>query len=296
MSSIICFGEVLWDMLPTGSKPGGAPLNVAVHLKKQGQNPILVSKIGNDEDGKKLLDFLKQQRIDTSYIQTDDELPTSKVLVHLDENKNATFEICMPVAWDGILFTDKLKELARSAELVIFGTLASRHGTTRNNLYKFIDYTGAQLLLDVNLRPPYDRQVIVEELLHKANMVKMNHEELSTIAGWNDVSGDEKTLIKHLSEFYNFSMVCVTRGENGAILYTGNSFYEHPGFKVTAVDTVGAGDSFLASLVSGFLKNIAPEKSLEYACATGSFVASQQGAVPDYSIQDIEKIIKSVQP
>lgn len=293
MSSIICFGEVLWDMLPTGAKPGGAPLNVAVHLKKQGQNPVLVSKIGNDDDGKKLLQFLHQAKIDTSYIQIDEELPTSTVIVHIDKNKNATFEICMPVAWDAITFTDELKQLAKSAELVIFGTLASRHGTTRNNLYRLIENTGAQLLLDVNLRPPYDRQVIVEELLHKANMVKMNDEELVTIAGWNDVSGDDKTLIKHLSEYYGFSLVCVTRGKNGAILYTENTFYEHPGFIVNAIDTVGAGDSFLASLVSGLFSNISPEKALEVACATGLFVASQPGAVPEYTMQDIEKIINS---
>ena len=192
MNSLICFGEVLWDMLPTGAQPGGAPLNVAVHLKKQGQNPLLVSKIGNDDDGKKLIKFLKQSKIDTSFIQIDDDLPTSRVLVHLDENKNASFEICKPVAWDAIRPTNGLKKLIKSADLIIFGSLASRNSTTRNTLFQLIENTTAQLLLDVNLRPPYDRQVVVEELLHKANMVKMNNDELVEIAGWNDVSGDEK--------------------------------------------------------------------------------------------------------
>lgn len=294
MNSVICFGEVLWDMLPTGAQPGGAPLNVSVHLKKQGQNPVLISKVGNDENGKRLLQFLKNSGINTKFIQTDDELPTSEVLVHLDENKNARFEICEPVAWDAIKMNNQLKQLVKSAGLIIFGSLASRNETTRETLFQLIENTNAKLILDVNLRPPFHRRSIVEELLHKANMVKLNDDELVEISAWNNISGNEKNLIKHISEYYNCSTVCVTRGENGAALFTENSFYEHPGFKVDATDTVGAGDSFLASLVSNLLKNKSPEKSLEYACATGALVASQKGAVPDYSIQQIEKIIKSV--
>ena len=123
MNSVICFGEVLWDMLPTGAQPGGAPLNVSVHLKKQGQNPVLISKVGNDENGKRLLQFLKNSGINSKFIQIDDELPTSEVLVHLDENKNARFEICEPVAWDAIKMNNQLKQLLKSAGLIIFGSL-----------------------------------------------------------------------------------------------------------------------------------------------------------------------------
>ena len=292
MNQIICFGEVLWDMLPTGPQPGGAPLNVSVHLKKQGQNPVLISKIGKDDKGSKLLSFLKHAGINTDYIQTDDDLPTSQVLVHLDENKNARFEICEPVAWDNIGITNEIKELVKNAELIIFGTLASRNETTRDTLFKIIENTNASLLLDVNLRPPFNRQAIVETLLQKVNMVKLNSEELIEIASWNDISGNERELIKYMSEFYDCSVVCVTRGEKGAILFTDNNFYEHPGFRVKAKDTVGAGDSFLASLVSLLFQNHMPQKALEYACATGALVASKKGAVPEYTSADIEKIIK----
>jgi fructokinase len=293
MNQIICFGEALWDMLPTGAKPGGALLNVAVHLKKQGQNPVLISKIGNDENGKKLLDFLNRSGVDTRFIQTDNELATSQVMVHLDENNSASYEICEPVAWDAIRTTDELKTLAKNAELIIFGTLASRNETSRNTLFQLIENTNANLLLDVNLRPPFNSQAIVEEMLYRANMIKLNNDELLEIAGWNNVSGDDKSLIKFMAEFYNCPTICVTRGENGAILFTENSFYEHSGFKVIATDTVGAGDSFLASLISNLLNHKTPKKSLEYACATGAFVASKKGAVPEYSEQDIGKIINS---
>ncbi len=141
--NIICFGEVLWDMLPTGSKPGGAPLNVAIHLKKQGQEPLLVSKVGNDADGEKLLQFLTESEINTRFIQKDDRLPTSKVVVHLDENKNASYEICEPVAWDNILFQPEIEKMTQKADLLIFGSLASRNETTLNTLLQIFEKTEA---------------------------------------------------------------------------------------------------------------------------------------------------------
>ena len=290
--NIICFGEVLWDMLPTGRKPGGAPLNVAIHLKKQGQNPLLVSKVGNDADGKDLLEFLENSEIETKHIQTDTELATSRVLVHLDKHKNASYEICEPVAWDNILYNSEIEDAAKPASLLIFGSLASRNEASLNTLFQIIEKTNAQKLLDVNLRPPYDSKEHVENLIHLSDFVKLNDDELIEIAEWNNVSGTESELIEWFVNNYKCSSLCVTRGANGAVLYVDKKLYEHPGFRVKAVDTVGAGDSFLASLVAGLLKDQSPEEALEKACATGAFVASQKGAVPDYSKKDIENIRK----
>lgn len=287
---IVCFGEVLWDMLPSGKKPGGALLNVAIHLKKQGANPVLISKIGNDENGENLVQFLKDSGVDQSFLQKDNTLNTSTVIVHLDAGKNATYEICEPVAWDNIVITEEIEKEAAKADLFIFGSLASRNKTTRETLFHLLQKTTATRLLDVNLRPPYSQKVI-EKLLHGADVVKLNDEELLVIAGWNKVTGTEKKLIEHISEFYRCSMVCVTRGAKGAILFTGNEYFEHPGFKVIAKDTVGAGDSFLASLVASFSKNLPSAKALEYACATGSYIATQKGAVPNYSEKEIIQII-----
>ena len=290
---VICFGEVLWDMLPNGPKPGGAPMNVAIHLKQQGQNPILISKIGRDGKGKQLLQFLNKSGLKTDLITTDPNLPTSKVLVNLDENRNATYEICEPVAWDNILMDDLDDSIISNAGIIIFGSLASRNQTTRNTLFEILDQSKALKFCDINLRPPFDKKEIIETLLEKSDFVKLNDDELKTIAGWNNFTGDEKEMILWMSRKYNCPSVCVTRGKNGAILYYKNQFFEHPGFTVNAVDTVGAGDSFLASLVSNLIQNKTPEKALKYACATGAFVASQIGAVPVYSTSDIELIINS---
>lgn len=289
---ILCFGEVLWDMLPGGAEPGGAPLNVAIHLKRQGIQPSLISKTGSDEDGKKLRAFLTKSEVNTELIQNDNKLATSKVLVHLDEQKNATYEICEPVAWDNIDFTPQIKKMAKEANLVIYGSLASRNKTTRETLFQILEQSNATRLVDINLRAPYDKQEWIEQLLHISDFAKLNNDELIKIANWSGKSGTEKELILWCSKHFNCPTICVTRGANGAILYLNDRFYEHAGFKVNAVDTVGAGDSFLASLVASLSKNTKPEKALEIACATGAFVASQPGAVPEYSENKISQIIK----
>jgi fructokinase len=86
-------------------------------------------------------------------------------------------------------------------------------------------------------------------------------------------------------------MLCVTKGENGAILYCNGEFYEHPGFKVNAVDTVGAGDAFLAGLIASLLNKKEPADALAFACATGAFVASKAGATPEYDMTEINTIL-----
>ncbi|HDR50477.1 MAG TPA: carbohydrate kinase [Mariniphaga anaerophila] len=292
LQTVVCFGEVLWDMLPGGARPGGAPLNVGIHLKRQGIHPLLVSRIGNDREGEKLRRFLLKSKMDLRFLQTDNALPTSQVLVHLDEHKNATYEICEPVAWDNIQFSKKMDNLAAKADLIVFGTLASRNETTRKTLLKFLEHSPAKRFLDVNLRPPYDTRDVVEKMLHLADFVKLNNDELQTIARWNSRNGNEEELSRWFFEYFSCSTVCVTRGANGAAILKDDKWFEHPGFKVVAVDTVGSGDSFLAGLIAQLSAGSSPEKALEYACATGAFVASRQGAVPEYSARDIEAFIK----
>ena len=100
--SVLCIGEALWDVLPSGEVPGGAPMNVAIHLNQFGVNAPFVSCVGRDEYGDRLLAFLSQQGLETSFIQKTDEYPTGLVTVALDEFKNASYTICEPAAWDSI--------------------------------------------------------------------------------------------------------------------------------------------------------------------------------------------------
>ena len=288
---ILCIGEVLWDRLPSGAKPGGAPMNVALHLNAIGQSVSIASRIGNDEPGKELKSFLEESGLSTEYVQVDEHLPTSEVLVHLDENNNATYEICEPVAWDNLELTDSLIAKAREAGMLIFGSLASRNPMSRRTVMQLLE-SDAVKLIDVNFRKPYDTKEVVEALLEKTDIVKLNDDELVVFAQWyNKHKHDERSLIKWLALQYDVKMVCVTKGDKGALLYWNGEFYEHPGFKVNAVDTVGAGDAFLAGLVCSLFENHPPQDALAFACATGAFVAGKAGATPKYDMDQINAIL-----
>jgi fructokinase len=148
----------------------------------------------------------------------------------------------------------------------------------------------AKKWLDVNLRPPYDNQQHIEKLIKQADFVKLNSEELDKIANWYKSTGLERDEIKWFTGFYGCKQMCVTRGDKGAILYLNGNFFEHHGYTINAVDTVGAGDAFFAALISSLIRKDSPETVLNNACATGAFVASRAGAVPSYAIRDIENV------
>lgn len=290
---ILCFGEILWDRLPGGSKPGGAPMNVALHLKRLGQSPWFASRVGDDEPGRELIAFLKANGLKTGLIQRGKTLPTGEVLVKLDNKGIPTYEILGPVAWDNISWTQKLEERSSNAGVIIFGTLAARNEITRNTLLNLLN-TKAFRILDINLRPPYDQREIVELLISKSDFLKMNIDELRLVSSWLNFKrmGTEEQIIA-LTDYYGLSGVCVTRGDQGAILYIQNQFYSHPGYQVAVADTVGSGDSFLAALVHSFLLKKGPVESLSWACATGALIASKDGATPVYEVEDVIALIKS---
>lgn len=290
---ILCIGEVLWDMLPSGAKPGGAPMNVALHLHKIGLDVNIASKVGNDELGRKLLKFIEDAGLSTELIQIDNQLPTSEVLVNLDNKEQATYTICEPVAWDAIEFTDSLKKAADEADVLIYGTLASRNEVTRNTIHQCLDRVETRVI-DVNLRPPYPQHEIVESLLSRANFVKLNDEELQQIAQWQNAdTRNEEALIKWLGKHLDIDTICMTKGSEGAMLLHNHEFQQNKGYKVKIIDSVGAGDAFLAGLLSALLSGKNTLDALDFASATGAFVVTQSGATPPYDFNQIEKIMQS---
>jgi fructokinase len=285
---VLCFGEVLWDTFADGKKPGGAPMNVAQHLVQQGLEVSFVSRLGNDEAGKKLVDFLKNSNLYGPYVQKDDELPTCEVTVQLDADSQATYIIPEPVSWDNIKVENGLKKHARKADAIVFGSLACRNKTTRNTLRTLLDESSALKIFDVNLRAPHYDLSTIETLAAKANIVKMNEDEAVLLIG-----GKPEKLKDNMVEFqkkYHTKTICVTRGNKGAMIWHDEKFYEHPGFAVQVEDTVGAGDAFLATLIKGILKQKPMQQVLEKACAVGAYVATRRGANPSYTKDDIRAI------
>lgn len=287
---ILCVGEILWDMLPAGPKAGGAPMNVAIHLNKFGLGAVFAGRVGNDQLGTDLNDFLIRHGLNTNLVQIDYKLPTSTVIVHLREYHKVDFEIVDNVAWDRLELTDDLHKNAEESDVLIYGTLASRNSITRGTIFSLLEKSSLKLI-DVNLRPPFNNKELVENLIIRADIAKLNDDELKFISSWYYKSYNEKDQIKWFSEKYNCNMVCVTKGENGAIIYANGKFFKHSGYSVKVIDTVGSGDAFLAGFLAIYLQGGDINQALDFACATGAFVASKEGATPDYTLGDIHEMM-----
>ena len=280
MNNILCFGEILWDTFGSEKVAGGAPMNVARHLVQQGANVLFASRVGTDASGQGLVDFLKANGLFSNLIQLDEKLPTCEVTVQLDKDGQATYIIPEPVTWDNIQTESALNEAAANTSAIIYGSLACREGATRDTLLNLLNETKALKIFDVNLRPPHYTLSTIETLVAGADVVKMNEDEAALLIGGN--TNDLKENIIEFQKKYHPKTICVTRGEHGAMAWHDYEFFEHPGCPVNVVDTVGAGDSFLATFVNGLLAGEPMQKLLEKACFVGSFVAGKRGANPIY--------------
>jgi fructokinase len=287
--TILCFGEVLWDAFGDEKVAGGATMNVAFHLAQQGAQAAFASRVGTDASGKALINFLKDNRLYSDLIQTDDNLPTCEVTVQLDENQQATYIIPQPVSWDSIKPKAALTKCAKEATAIVFGSLVCRDATSRDTLLNLLDETKALRVFDVNLRAPHYTLSTIQNLAARATVVKMNEEEANLLISTK--KGDLKDKINEFRSKYHAQTICVTRGDNGAIVWHDHEFYEHPGFTVDVVDTVGAGDAFLATFIVGLLNKLPMPQILERACAVGAFVASKRGANPLY-VEGVMELMK----
>lgn len=288
MLKAVCFGEILWDKFKDQRRAGGAPMNVALHLHKQGINCGLISSVGDDNAGRELLEVIANRGFPTDLIQMHPALPTGIVEVELDEKQQASYTIVEPVAWDAIVATEAGKEAVSEAELFIYGSLACRSTASRSALLTLLPLAKKRVL-DLNLRAPHYTTAVLQELITSADILKINEDELAYLGKVYNISApDIDRLILKLSAATDTSLICVTLGDKGAMVLYEGAIYRHEGFKVEVADSVGAGDSFLATFVSGLLNKLPIDKILQNACAVGAFVASKHGANPDYTLASIE--------
>jgi fructokinase len=292
MSIITCFGEVLWDVFPTHKKIGGAPLNVALRLNSLGVRANIISRVSENEYGKELLEFVKSNGLDISSIQIDKTYNTGVVKVLIDDGGSASYSIDFPSAWDKIEITDNAIEQIKSSHAFIFGSLACRDEVSKNTLFYLLQFASFKVF-DVNLRPPFYSMELLLNLMNESDFIKCNEEELKEICNslhFNSKSIEEQ--INFISQQTQTNKICVTKGKDGAVLLYNNKFYKHKGYQINVADTVGAGDSFLASLISKLLHDIQPEEALDFACAMGALVASKKGANPVITNYELNLFIK----
>ncbi|WP_375586870.1 carbohydrate kinase [Flagellimonas aurea] len=289
----ICFGEILFDNFPTYSRIGGAPLNVASRLQSFGVKVGIISAIGNDPNGRKLMGYLNNIGVDTSGIDVDDQLMTGEVNVVLNDKGIASYDIAYPVAWDKIPRSDKSLDRVGQSDIFIFGSLACRDGKSRATLMGLLEVADYKVF-DVNLRVPHYNKDIIKDLLMNSNFVKFNDDELFEVAAFLDVKFNsmERTIAK-LSHVTDTETICVTKGAYGAVIYHKGEFYYNSGYRVKVVDTVGSGDSFLASVLYKLLSGEGPQKAIDFGCAVGAMVARSEGANPILTRKKISGFMNS---
>ena len=291
MLNVVSFGEVLWDIFPTHKKIGGAPLNVALRMKSLGAETTIISRVGSDDEGSEIMTFINNHDIDSHSIQVGEDYKTGAVQVMINEKGNASYDIAYPSAWDKIEQNDELKAVVSSSDVFIFGSLICRDEVSRSTLFSMIkqaNYT----VFDVNLRQPYYIKENLIDLMKASDFIKLNDEELLELSQMlaSPFHSFEQN-IRFIASQMGSSQICVTKGAFGAVLFYNDKFYYNSGYFIKVADTVGAGDSFLASLITKLLRGDSPQKSLNFACAMGALVASKEGANPEISEKEIKKFM-----
>ncbi|NII25905.1 carbohydrate kinase [Pseudoflavitalea sp. X16] len=285
---IVCYGEVLWDILPAGALPGGAPMNVAYHLHKLNRAISVITKVGADSHGRELLDIFSKWGIGTDHFSIDPIHPTGLVYARSNGHHEMAYDIVYPSAWDFITWDDSYTALMQQTDYLVFGSLICRSPASKNTLFSLLESaTTTTKVLDINLRPPHFNRPIIEQLLQKTDVLKLNLAELELIAGWYSPVPTVTGKIKLIQERFLINTIVVTMGGDGAVLCLNGDFYEHAGYKVQVADTVGSGDAFLAAFLSQLIDRAPPAEMLDYACAMGALIASYPGACPDYDTREI---------
>ena len=284
--TIACVGEILWDLLPSGRRLGGAPMNFAFHASALGNLAVPASRVGSDTLGAAVFAELEARSIDGLAVQQDSTRATGTVNVTLAKDGTPQYEIALPAAWDFCSWTPAWQQLADSADAVCYGTLAQRSPTSRATIQRFVRRCrdrGVPRILDVNLRPPHWRQATVGDALRSATIVKLNHEELPAVlaAAGVSASGDLERDCAALRRSAGLELVCLTQGAGGGLLAGVDRVVTYAGVAAGPVrDTVGAGDAFTAVLIHHWLRGTELTRAAHCAADYAGWVVTQEGGTP----------------
>ncbi len=310
--TVLAAGEILWDLLPTGPRLGGAMANFALGCARLGRASRLISCVGQDERGDEALNSLQATRtgggvtlFDTALIQRSPSVPTGVVNVIFGADGRPVYEIATPAAWDCIELTAEAMAAGANARAICFGTLAQRAETSRATLRDLVTSTPDDCLrvLDANVRTPFFSEEVLRWSLEHATAAKISDEELDVVSrasGGNGFAGEAGDLAavpsvqacgrELLAAYPNLQVLAVTMGPHGSLLLTREDSDYHKGFPVAVKDTVGAGDAFTAGFVHAWLAGGELRAVNEVGNLCGSFVASQHGATPVFPAVLLERI------
>jgi fructokinase len=290
---IVGIGEILWDMLPSGKVIGGAPANFAYHSQELGESSIVVSCVGNDELGREIISSLEKKDMPTEFLYIDKSHPTGVVSARINKEGKPSYLIQEEVAWDYIPTSTLMRELAFKSAAVCFGTAAQRSQLSRMTIQTFVGLMEQDSIrvFDINLRQNFYSQDVIETSLSLANVLKLNVNELSVVKKLLRLNGDEKKILNDLSRKYSLNLIALTRGREGSILFAEGKTSNHEGHKINVEDTVGAGDAFVAGLVTGMLRGYELDDLHNKANRVASYICSKHGATPSLT-NEIRKLFK----
>lgn len=278
--SPIIVGEVLFDCFPDGAAVmGGAPFNVAWHLQGLGLSPLMVTSVGDDERGKTVLDAMGHWGMDTSGVLVNTAFPTGQVTVSLD-NGQPEYTIEENQAYDHIKLDQIRPQLANPrVPLLYHGSLLTRTSASRTMLDNLIDYLKPATFVDVNLRPPWWSMDDIKKSISTATWLKLNDEELITVT--QSAATDTQGLIdcaQQLFEANQLKTLIVTLGDKGAFCISAEGVVMGQPVKASVIDTVGAGDSFSAVMITGLLQGWALDETLNRALHFAAAICGIRGA------------------
>lgn len=277
---VLSFGEIVTDCFPDGKQLlGGAPLNVALHLRRFGCKALVITAVGPDDLGKSTLDFLKKEGVD-GQVQFN-PFPTGRVQIKIYEQGHS-FEIEQGCAWEYLSMPSPVPE----AQALVFGTMACWKENNRQILQGIMEQCPTKLrVLDLNIRLPYFDRFTADWCLFRANFLKISDEELESLVSLFGLQGNSREEhLRALSKFKNISTILLTLGAQGAWLLEKNEITRIPAHPIKkVVDTVGAGDAFLARFLYGYLRGNSPVACLEGAARFAAGVCSLPGCHPPNS-------------
>lgn len=246
-----------------------------------GAEGYAVSAVGNDLSGTEIVQELEKNHISNSLGTI--EYPTGSVMVELKDGI-PTYTIIEGVAWDHIPLTQESIDLVKRADAICYGTLALRSQASRETILSLLSYAREDALrfFDINIRQSYYSKELIETLLHKANVFKVNDEELVLLRSMCDLEGADEEVCRKMLRKYNLRYVILTAGSAFSSIYSPGEQSTILTPKVQVVDTVGAGDSFSGAFVYSILTGKSLREAHQLAVETAAFVCTQEGAWPPY--------------
>jgi fructokinase len=288
---ILSIGEILWDVFGEREFLGGAPLNFSVSAQRLGNSVALLSAVGADSRGSLAHEAMRQHGLTTDFVQTSPTAPTGAAIVSTDTQGNASFVIDRPAAFDKVdLNTSLLSWIsAFQPQWIYFGTLAQVfHGGEQRLAHILNTLPKSRRFYDINLRHGHWTLPLVKQLSGLATIIKMNESEAQEL--WHQTNGHGVYSLDDFCSFwaaaYGCELICITRGSEGCAVWQPDHLQFFPGFRVSVVDTVGAGDAFAAAFLHGLEQEWLVEKTANFANRIGGFVASRAGATPDWSLEE----------